>query len=246
MKKISCHVKVSSFTKNLKIEISNVCFASIPRKNRFLLHQIFRRKILEIFPKKESNEKLKWDSEKKLFLRSFNLEKSSHFLAIGSNSFLYPEIFFFSKKLSSSLHFIYNILVCAEINLPYKKCFEFSDIMVHTYLEKRGFIVLRFNLYKMELVKPDFICFPEQIKNDSILNIFKLNNYHSFSFPLSLTILAFRLKPGNLKIAVKGSTSLLFFSLNFGFSSFCPIFIKKKKKFRKNNKFRNLIFFSFF
>ena len=233
MKKINCDAKVSSFAKNLKIEISNVCFTSIPRKNRFLIHQIFRRRVLEIFSKKESSEKLKWDSEKKLFLRSFNLEKSSHFLVIGSNSFLYPEIFFFSKKLSSSLHFIYNMLVCLEINLPYKKRFEFSDIMIHTYLEKRGFIVLRFNLYKMKLIKPDFICFPEQIKNGSVLNIFKLNNFHSFSFPLSLTILAFRLKPGNLKIAVKGSTSLLFFSLNFGFSSFCPVFIKKKKKISK-------------
>jgi len=242
MESISIQPKNLFSLKNYKIEISNVCFASIPRKSRFLFHQIYKRKILEVFSKKECSKKLNWDSEKKLFLRSFKLEKPCYLLKIGSDIFFYPEIFFFLKNLNSELHFVYNFLSCKKTKLPFKKSFEFFDILVYCYLEQRGFTVLRFSLYKLNLIKPDFICFPRQIESCSFVSICKLNNFYSFSFPISLTVLASRLKPGNLKIVIKGSVSLLFFSLNLGFSSFCPIFVKKK--ILKNTKTNNSSFFS--
>lgn len=238
-----CQSKNLFSLKNYKIEISNVCFVSIPRKSRFLFHQIYKRKILTVFSKKECPKKLKWDSEKKLFLGSFKLEKLSYLLKIGSDIFFFPEIFFFLKNLNSKLHFVYKSLSCKKTILPFKKNFEFSDILIYCYLEQRGFVVLRFSLYKLNLIKPDFICFPRQIESSSFVSIYKLNNFYSFSFPISLTILASRLKPGNLKIAIKGSISLLFFSLNLGFSSFCPIFVKKK--ILKNTKPNNSSFFSY-
>ena len=122
------------------------------------------------------------------------------------------------------------ILSYIKNGLNFEKKFRFSDAILNIHLETKGFIIYRFGLYRKKHLKPDFICFSGQKTARVIINILKLNNYESFSFPISITVLAFRLKPGNLKLVITGKFGLLFFSLNFGFSTFCPIFIRKKRE----------------
>lgn len=235
MGKITSKKKSRVFYREYKIELSNICFYSMSRKKKYLFRQTFKKKILQLYFKKSNKKNLKWDFDRKLVLFKTKIEKSKNILNIGSNTYFYPETIFFFNYMKSKNFFRYNHQSKLEIKLSCVENLEFSNLLVHLYLETWNFIPYRFGLHHKRLIKPIFICFHELGGNCFLLNILNLNNYHSFSFPISLTILAFRLKPGILKMVVNGTFGLLFFSLNFGFSSFCPIFIRNKKNDWKKN-----------
>jgi hypothetical protein len=221
--------KSRNFFRDYKIELSNICFYSKSRKKKYLFRQTFKKKISQIYFKKSNKKNLKWDFDRKLVLFKTKIEKPKNMVNIGSNTYFYPETVFFFNYMKSRNFFRYRYQFKLEIKPSCVEIFEFSNLLVHLCLESWNFFPHRFGLHRKRLIKPVFICFHELGGNCFLLNILNLNNYHSFSFPISLTILAFRLKPGILKMVVNGTFGLLFFSLNFGFSSFCPIFIKKKK-----------------
>ena len=228
--------KGTNFSKAYKIEISNICFYSISIKKRFLIQQKFKKKICQIFLKKANKKSLEWDLERKLFSNRTNSEKSKYNLTIGSKFYFYPETFFFFQGVKLKSFYKNKILFNLKNNWNFIENFDFSDFLVYLYFETLGFIPYRFGLYHKKLIRPVFICFREQERNDLLINILNLKNYQSFSFPVSLTVLALRLKPGVLKVVLNGTFGLLFFSLNFGFSSFCPIFLKKNKGLMVKNK----------
>jgi len=226
--------KIFHKTKNIfmeyKTEISNICFYSNSRRRRSLCQQIYKRKLFDIYIKRSTKKNLKWESDKKLFSCNFASEKPFFSLRIGSIDYFYPEAIFFFKDIKFNRSYQQNIIFSHSLSPIFAEKFKFSDLLVYIYLESWSFIPHRFGLYRINIIKPMFICFSEQKKNFFLINILNLCDYQSFSFPISLTILAFRLKPGVLKIVLNGGLGLLFFSLNFGFSSFCPIFIQNKKK----------------
>jgi hypothetical protein len=223
--------------KEYKAEISNVCFFTKHKKRKFLFQQTYKRKILEVFSQKIQKKFLKWDSERKLFFHKTNEDQIGYLLKISSRVYLYPENVFFSKNMKFNFYRYYNFLFNLRTNLQLRKKIDFSTILLYIYLDTSGFLIFKFGLFRKNLIKPVFICFSEKKMNSDVLSILHLNNFHSFSFPISLTILALRLKPIALKLVINGTFGILSFSLNFGFSTFCPIFIiKKKKKSSKNRK----------
>ena len=123
-----------------------------------------------------------------------------------------------------------NFLTSLRNDSKFSKKFKFSDTLIHFYLERWGFLVFKFGLFHNKIISPLFICFPEKKEKLFPISILNLNNYHSFSFPLSLTVLSLRLRPGSLKLIINGTFGILSFTLSFGFSSFCPIFITKRSK----------------
>lgn len=241
--------KTLIFIKDKKMEISNICFLSYYKKKKYLHQQIYKRKISEIFLQKTQKNFLRWDIERKLFYGKINEEKGDYLVKIGPDIYFYPEIIFFSKNLKFNFYYRNNFLTNIEIDSEFSKKFKFSSILIHFYLETWGFLVFRFGLLHINLINPLFICFPRRRERTIATSIFNLNDYHSFSFPLSLTILAIRLKPGLLKLVINGTFGILSFTLNIGFSSFCPIFISQRiEKFyktlnKRKRKTKNLIFF---
>ena len=227
---------------NFKLEISNICFYSYSQKKKYLFQQLFKKKLLELFIKKRNKENFSWDSERKLFSTRSSNKKNEYKLNIASRHYFYPEIIFLIKDLGLKTHHKLNVLFKISNRNFFLNRVAFSDIIVYVYLDSSNFIPHRFGLYNVGLIKPTFNCFPSQEQMYEVSNILNLGNYHSFSFPISLTILIFRLKPGTLKLVINGTSGLLFFSVSYGFNAFCPVFIKKKKKKKRTN----LNFFFFF
>ena len=222
-----------------KTEISNICFYSFSKKKKILFQQINNRKAIGIFFKEKKKKNIRWEIDRKLFSLKVAFEKPFIMIVISSINYLYPEAILFLKDIKLRGFYEKNIMFSQNFKFFTGK-FEFLDLLIYTHLEAWNFVSYRFGLHKINLIKPVFICFSEQKKNFLIVSILNLCNYQSFSFPISLTILTFRLKPGILKIVTSGDLGLLFFSLNFGFSYFCPIFIKKKQIVSKkvqNKKF---------
>jgi hypothetical protein len=222
-----------------KTEISNICFYSFSKKRKILIQQIKKRRGDSIFFKEKTKKNIRWEFDRKLFSLKVTLEKPFFMIVISSINYLYPEAILFLKDIKLRGFYEKNIMFSQNFKLFTDK-FEFLDLLIYIHLEAWNFVSYRFGLHKINLIKPVFICFSEQKKNFLVVSILNLCNYQSFSFPISLTILTFRLKPGILKIVTSGDLGLLFFSLNFGFSYFCPIFIKKKQTVSKkvqNKKF---------
>lgn len=223
--------------KEHKIEVSNVCFFTKYKKKKFLFQQIYKRKILEVFSHKIQKNFFKWDPERKLFYHKNNEEQLCYSVKISSRAYLYPENVFFSKNMKFNFYRYNAFLFNQRTNLQLRKKINFSTLLLYIYLDTSGFLIFKFGLFRKNLITPDFICFSEKKMKSSVLSILHLSNFHSFSFPISLTILALRLKPVTLKLIINGTFGVLSFSLNFGFSTFCPIFIiKKKKRFFKDKK----------
>ena len=220
--------KIKIDSGKVKIEISNICFHSITGKKKYLLQQSYKRKILEIFFKtKEKN--LNWDSERKLFWYKSTQEKLKLIINIAFRCYLYPEAVFFSRSVKPKISRHHDIPFSTDSMSFLLKKLAFSEMAIFIHLEASGYVPYRFGLHRLKFIKPLFFCFPEQEENHFIINVLNLNSYDNFSFPVALTVLVFRLKPGILKVTVNGLTGLIFFSINFSFSSFCPIFVKKKR-----------------
>mmetsp|Transcript_48076 Transcript_48076/g.120180 ORF Transcript_48076/g.120180 Transcript_48076/m.120180 type:complete len:248 (-) Transcript_48076:41-784(-) len=213
-----------------KKEISNqLNFFKNSNKTNLFMNQIFLK-----------DNSFYWDEERQLLFSSDKNNKIENLgICFKANVFFHFEEFFFGnfsgfqfKKIK--LDRIFKKLFWGKIKI--KKVFFYFSIFL--FLKKSGFYVLRFRLFDRHSVRPNFFCWN---KNKILKTIFCLLIYSkpfSPGFTGSFSSLLTKLKPTTLKIAVISKSVIMFFSVDNGFASTCPLFcnklrIKKKGYFKK-------------
>lgn len=227
-----------------KKENTNPCF--LKKKDNF------RQKIFFVSSKKNIDSfkkfpfiarKNHWDKERKVF-NIHNKSKKIKIVGIDFKglSFFHFEDVFSNVFFSSKLH-------CFNSNLFYENFLEklkflknfLTDFLVFNNLKKFGMSIQRFRLFENFFLFPNFLCWKKKKYTKTVFNLMVFKKLVSFNSSLLLSALLTKLKPISLKIALVTKSSVLFFSIDNGFSSTCPIFCffkkKKKKVLYKKNKF---------
>ncbi|ABW97906.1 hypothetical protein HAN_1g61 (nucleomorph) [Hemiselmis andersenii] len=184
---------------------------------------------------KAKNYPLFFDEEKQLFFLPL---KNKRFESLGisfkTNFFFhFEEIFFFNF-----LDFQFKKKKAKRIfkNLFYGKIKTknvFLYFFVFLFLKKSGFFVQRFRLFDEHSIRPKFFCWNKNKILKTIFSLLIFTKPFSPGFLGLFSKLLTRLKPSPLKIAVISKSVVMFFSVDNGFTSTCPIFCKKIKQKKK-------------
>nr|UXY86719.1 hypothetical protein CparaKRNrm1_p088 [Cryptomonas paramecium] len=225
--------KYSKFIKQKKIEKTNnsvTFFSEYTQRVDFLELEKKQNHFKFSFKKKNM---CFWNKEKKIFY--FGNESGFHNLFLDHKFCFYVEKYFnfkkkYKKKKSyTSSSYTQSFEILSRIHISIEKILLFT--VLQNFMN-----VNRFNLSNSWSCDPHYIGQFKKKNLEITLSIFLAKKFFEFGFYIDVSVLFFKIKPIQLKLAYFGTTCFILFSVEIGFLINSPVYIK----------YRNLNFFSFF
>jgi len=223
----------------VKKEKTNPCFVS---RKEFLDEKNFytnnKKKTYFLNNNFTQKKKSSWNKERKLFDNLFFSKKNLiRGLVFRTRPFFYVEEFMLENFptidfLFMKSPFFFDILFLGKFSK-----IIWNNFLLIFQLKKHGFYAQRFRLFEKIPLKPQFLCWGSEKNFNNIFGLISFGKtFYLRSFHL-ISVMLMKLRPLSLKIAIFTKESILFFSIDNGFSSNCPLFsykyLKKKKKYFK-------------
>nr|UXY87140.1 hypothetical protein 1634Bnrm1_p100 [Cryptomonas sp.] len=171
-----------------------------------------------------------WDIDKKLINLPDRLKHTGMF--ISKKAYIHIEEYLslktnhkpseiYGKTISSTLRWIIR---------AYNSSLSFQEVLLFMSFKNFNYSINRFYMRTECLLNPNFICWSGKKDTSKIfyLIIYKLGLAGNFSYDISA--FCAMIKPSVLKIACFGKSSFVFFSIESGFSFYCPLYMKKTNK----------------
>lgn len=221
----------------VKKEKTNPCFLNrrefLEEKNFFSNNKKKACLLNNNFYLKKSSS---WDKERKLFDNLFISKKNlTKGLSFRNRPFFYFEEFLLENFptidfLCLKAPFFFDLYFLGKFSTSI-----LNDFLLIFQLKKHGFFAQRFRLFEKFYPKPRFLCWGGEKNFNKAFSLIVLKKTFYFKTFRFISVLITKLRPALLKIAITTKESILFFSIETGFSATCPIFCFKLLERKKKN-----------